>query len=290
MSNISAVTAVTTAVQSISNLILVTPQNTIGYQPQNQVGQPYNQPALLFNYEGENTSTFESDITDHYIEDNTAIQDQIALKPLIVTVQGYIGELNDIPPNSVFQAAFVIANKLTNISAYAPQLSVTALNAYNEAVFGYETALNAANSAISAVQSITGLLGGSTGESVIVNNQLSLQRNQTQQQQMYTQLFGYYSQRTLFTIQTPWAIFENMAIMSCKATQSADTRVISDFTITFKQLKFASVLTEASGLFNNTEFQGRLLNQGANVTNLGTSSLLSSPTANLSTSVSSLTK
>jgi uncharacterized Fe-S center protein len=39
-----------------------------------------------------------SDITDHYIEDNTAINDHIALKPEIIRVEGLVGELKyEIP-------------------------------------------------------------------------------------------------------------------------------------------------------------------------------------------------
>src|SRR6185312_8744514 len=102
MPDLSSLASITTAATALSNLILVNPQKTIGYQPQNapsnngqtaQLG-----PSLLFHYEGEQTASLESDITDHYIENNTAIQDQIALKPVIITTHGFIGELNDIPP------------------------------------------------------------------------------------------------------------------------------------------------------------------------------------------------
>src|SRR6266576_7254366 len=102
MGNISALSQLTSAATALSNLILVSPQTTIGYQPQNtptqngQTNQP--PPALLFHYEGEQTASLQSDITDHYIEDNTALQDQIALKPEETTTHGFIGELNDVAP------------------------------------------------------------------------------------------------------------------------------------------------------------------------------------------------
>jgi len=97
MANLSVLSSSTTSMTALSNLALVVPQvaglfassanpkNTVGYQPQNpqnllgQIGG--GQPALLFHYEGEQRATIESDITDHYVEDNTAIQDQIALRP-----------------------------------------------------------------------------------------------------------------------------------------------------------------------------------------------------------------
>src|ERR1700729_4349756 len=121
MGNISALSQVTTAATALSNLILVSPQSTIGYQPQNAPlanGSPTQPPpSLLFHYEGEQVVSLQSDITDHYIEDNTALQDQIALKPEEVTTHGFIGELNDVAP-PILAAVQAIADKLTVIDAY----------------------------------------------------------------------------------------------------------------------------------------------------------------------------
>src|SRR5271170_7629799 len=122
MSTASLSTA-TTGITALSNLIVVSPQSTTGYQPQNPpsasgvISTAQQPPAILFHYEGEQTVALESDITDHYIEDNTAIQDQIALKPVMITTHGFIGELNDVPPSflSLLQSA---SQKLTTISAY----------------------------------------------------------------------------------------------------------------------------------------------------------------------------
>lgn len=280
MSNIPPIATITTAATAIGNLILVTPQSTVGYQPQDVPQSPsqtlpnYSQPSLLFHYEGENTSTFSSDITDHFVEDNTAVQDQIALKPILITTQGFIGELNDIPPNKIFAAAYTAANKLTGVSAYAPALSITALLAYNEALFAYTTAANTVNSAVSAFNSLTG--NASSGTSVITSGGITIQPNQTKQQQYYQQFFQYWNTRTLFTVQTPWAIFTNMAIQSCRAIQANDTTVISDFEITFKQIRFAVNLTAAALYSNNANMNGPLNAQAAPVVQNGTNALTTS--------------
>lgn len=240
--NLSSLAPLTTGATALSNLILVSPQATIGYQPQNlsaQNASPKQQPpALLFHYEGEQTATLTSDITDHYVEDNTAIQDQIAIKPTEVTTHGFIGELNDVAPQGLdlIQQA---AQKLTVVSAYTPVLSATAILAYDEAFQLYQVANNAINSAVSTWSSIT----GSGGESVITGQDgfpIAQEPNQNQQQTYFQQFYGYYAARTLFTIQTPWAVFQNMAIKSLRAIQSAETNVITDFEITFKQMRFAS--------------------------------------------------
>ena len=267
MPNLSAISAVTTAATALSNLILVSPQTTVGYQPQNAIGSngasTQLPPSLIFNYEGEQTASLESDITDHYIEDNTALQDQIALRPETITTHGFIGELNDIAPPGL-SAVQTVANKLTIINAYTPVLSATALLAYNEAFQAYQIGANAVNSAISSWSSLTGSKG--SGQSVIGSSGLISQSGQNKQQIAFQQFYGYWRNRTLFTVQTPWAVFANMAIKSLRAIQDAETNVITDFEISFKMIRIA-----ATSILPGFSTQGRLTSQVASLVNNGTS-------------------
>lgn len=279
MANLSGLSAITTAATSLSNLILVSPQKTVGYQPQSVNGvQAEQPPSLLFHYEGEQTVGIESDITDHFIEDNTAIQDQIALKPETVTTHGFIGELNNVKP-ALFGLLNTLANKLTVIDAYAPGLSKTAINAVNQADQLYQVGSKAANSAVSAWSSITGQDGENViGSSGIQNGAFNaatgqISGNQSKQQVIFQQFYGYWRARTLFTVQTPWAVFQNMAIKSLRAIQDAETRVITDFEVSFKMIRTASTAT-VLGIADIS--QGRLIAQAAGITNLGTSTPSSS--------------
>lgn len=249
--NISGLASAQNAALTLSNLILVTPNTNPLYQAQSAplTGRgttPLITETFLFHYEGEQVLTLESDITDHYIEDNTAIQDQIALRPEMYTTHGFIGELNDVVPPLLEPLKFV-ADKLTVVGAYTPGLSQTAILAYNQAFQTYQTATTLVNNAVNAWNSIN---NGS--------------QNQTKQQLYYTKLQGYWRNRTLFTIQTPWATFNNMAIKTLRAIQDAETRVITDFELTFKKVNFATTL-----LFSPIR-QGRLGAQGATETNNGT--------------------
>lgn len=269
--NLSVLSPITTAATALSNLVLVTPQKTQGYQPQTNGTANPSAPALLFHYEGENTATLESDITDHFIEDNTAIQDQWSLKPELVTVHGFIGELNDIAPPAL-AALKTLADKLTVIDAYTPVLSETALIAYDEAFLLYQTAANAVNSAVAAWSSIN----GQGGENVIDGNGLvggvfnpstgQVENIQNKQQTMFQQFYGYWNARTLFTVQTPWAVFQNMAILRLRAIQDAETRVITDFEVTFKMMRFADT-SLTPGL--SPIVQGRANSQTSGLVDLG---------------------
>ena len=275
MAQTLALTGGSTTLQTISsagalgNLLLAFPQSNAGYTPQSAPVTPGITPpvnpfsgllsagnAFLFNYEGEQTVYLESDITDHYIEDNSAIQDQIALRPELITTHGYVGELTDILPgiNQIVQAAI---QKLTLVSAFAPAFSVSAQNAINTAILAAEALASLKNSAIGALNTITPSGPNITGSAIF-------SPAQTNQSQAFQMFYGYWLNRTLFTIQTPWCIFQNTAIKTMRAIQDADTNVITDFEITFKVMRFTNTI-----LGGQIVGQGRYNNAAAGLVSLG---------------------
>jgi hypothetical protein len=64
----------------------------------------------------------DSDITDHYVEQNYAVQDHIALKPLRFTLRGLVGELVDSTPNAL-AAIFTQITGLATLGGLAPQFN-----------------------------------------------------------------------------------------------------------------------------------------------------------------------
>jgi len=234
-----------TDVNQISNIIMVNPQQNIGIRPQPLVDFNQGSPSILqtiipkpsesflFHIPTEDKASVSSDITDHYTEDNTALQDQISLKPVKLTLSGFIGELNNVTPAALLPLR-TAADRLTTIGAYAPVLSTAAIRAYNQAAQVYSAAITAANAATSVFDSVAGVFGRNR------------EAPQTQQQKAFTRLYALWKARQLFTVQTPWAIFNDMAIESMTATQNEDTRMISEFEITFKQMRFASTILTAS--------------------------------------------
>lgn len=277
MPDLSALSTATTTALGLSNLILVTPDD-VGYQPQNistNNGSVPQQPkTFLFDYEGEQTISLQSDITDHFIENNSAIQDQIALKPVTVTTHGYVGELNDVPPSKL-KLLKQIADKLIAVEAYTPQLTQAAIIAYNQAAQLYATGSNLLNNSVALWDS----LNGDSGTTTITGTTASISKNQNKQQIAFQMFYGYWTDRRLFTIQTPWAIFKDMAIMSLRAVQGEETRVVTDFEVTFKQMRFADTITTSTltSFFDPSNFQGRAFSQGASLVNLGTANLTSGP-------------
>lgn len=293
--SLSALQAGTTSALSLGNLVLVTPSQTLGYQPLNPPGNDGKPsakappPTLLFNYEGEQSIQLESDITNHFVEDNTSIQDQIALRPITFTTEGYIGELNDVVPELLKPLKFV-ADKLSSINTYVPQISASAQTAYNAAFFQYQSAENIRNAAVSAWSS---LITGGGGTNTIGNDGLggafdsgtgSIANNQNKQQVAFQQFFGYWDSRTLFNIQTPWAVLTNMAIKSLSAVQDAETRMISTFKVTFTKIRTAKSVSFSGNL--EKLFQSRGGPQSSKLVNLGTSA--GQPSTSVAAGLSSL--
>lgn len=279
----SVLSNATTAALALGNIALVVPSIANGftqsgaYQPQNPPlsdGTPSQLPqpkAFLFDYDGEQSTELMSDITDHFTESNNPIQDNIALKPVKIVTRGFISELNDIPP-SFLQIARTIAQKLSAVSAYAPSVSETAQIAYNQAFQAYQTAISLANAAVAAWSSIgtktsnPTILSGSEFSAAGLASGFSALSTQSRQQIAFQVFYGYWITRTLFTIQTPWAVHANMAIESVRAVQSEDTPTISTFECRFKQIRTVQSATDQSDIS-----QGRLSTMAQSQSNLGTS-------------------
>jgi len=256
--DLSALSNFTTSAGSLSNLILVTPGGR-GYQAQNgrdRDGQllPLSD-KFLFHYEGENSFSVQSDITDHFVEDNSTVNDNIALPPEEYSVSGFIGELNNVTPESLASLKLA-AEKLTILAPYTPELSITALNAYNSAFRAYAAARSIVNSAIETWDGVN---------------------NQNEQQKAFSKFYAYWKSRTLFTIQTPWAKLEDMAIRSLSANQDAETEEITSFDITFKKIRYAEVVFSvrsgngSTTTSDNSNFQNRAYDSNYTTKDLGVS-------------------
>ena len=265
----NTIPGLTAGADALANLILVTPQIDTGMQPQPRAYKTGERPTLprglLFSIKGEERVTIQSDITDHFVEDNTVFNNQIALRPEEYTVSGYIGELADITPEPL-QALRDVADKLLPLTAYTPLLTTTAQLAYNRAAFLYALGLKAADAAVQAWESVGGERPPNT--SFIDSGGLYVGRNQNKQQVMFQQLYGYWRNRILFTVQTPWAIFQNMAIKSITPIQSEETRMITNFDITFKMIRIADQ-SQGVGRTTVSDCQGRAAFQASPVTDFG---------------------
>lgn len=212
--------------QSIFSIInaLTNPQD---YQA---IVRPNNPPngiaGYIFDIVGEESMEMTSDITDHYLEDNTSIQDQISLKPEKVTIKGMVAELVYTTPTQPAQAPTV--NTLPLIDGFQPDFT-------NSQITLQFTALAAASAQPASVadsQSLFNYFNGSVG-----------QQSNTRQSKAFSYFYQLWKGRQLFSVETPWGIMNDMAIESLSPSQGEDTKYKTDFSITFKKLRFAQSVT-----------------------------------------------
>lgn len=194
--------------------------------------------GFVFNAEGEAREELSADITDHYAEDNKAIQDQVAIRPRRVTLKGYVGEVIYNGPTNPTSPIQNLAQKLTAITAFAPQLTAAATQTQQAIANPIAT-------------DFTGLLGNASNIYGLVKNALGSFGPTQNQQNAFNYFKALWQTSTLMGIQTPWEFITNMVIESVIAVQPEESRWITDFSVTFKEMRFAQTTTTSLNTASN---------------------------------------
>lgn len=180
--------------------------------------------GYVFDIIGNEEIAIDADITDHYVEANYAIQDHIALKPERFVLSGYVGELHDIFSHA-FISILTNAQSLGTIFGLAPEFSVQATRTYAKIA----SVASKAGEVLNQVKNIRDIF---TQKSTTA----------TRQQDAFKYFYDIWQSRQLCRVETPYGEFDNMAIESIRAKQDETTRLISDFSITFKKIRTAETV------------------------------------------------
>ena len=175
--------------------------------------------GLIFDWTGKERLELRSDATDSYTEDNTAIHDQIALTPERFTLDASTAEVifSPIQPSGSPPQP---ANPLPLNGPMVPTLTPGAEQAQ---------AANAAPTASPSASSTT-----------LFSYYKSLQSAApTRQALIVGFLYQLWKGRCLFTVETPWGIFDSMIIELCDSEQPEETLGQTDHRITFKKFNLA---------------------------------------------------
>lgn len=200
--------------------------------------------GFLFDIPLTENITMSSNITNHYIEDNTTLQDHIALNPISITLTGKIGELV-YKKEQALTFLSAIADRLAPLGILSPTQSLRA----QKAIAGANQALSAIASAKKTFNSL----------SDVFNDQPSLNR----QQDAFRKFEGFFEGRARLSIETPWRTYQDMVIEQFAADQDIESNDESTFTITFKQVKFVETKTNVGTLM------GRIQDQASSILNKG---------------------
>ena len=214
---------------------------------------------LVFSIIKTHRTSLNAQITDNYIEDNTALQDHIAFSPIVVTLSGLVGEnvltsaaaelqtQEQLLTARAFQNQILwgdrgewwegltnpsspLGNKLNTLSILIPASSNITQLAKNAVSQVYTSARR-------YIGAFAGFFNRNTA-SLPKSNRGNIENQKLQY--AYNVLQSTFYNRKACVIHTPWKSFQDMYIQSIEITQD-DVNHIMDVSVTFKQLNFASV-------------------------------------------------
>lgn len=232
--------------EGASNLVnkyVVSPINNLGLA------------GFVFDIEGDQKVDLSADATDHYAEDNVAIQDHIAIRPIIITLRGFVGELVDdrADPKSEIQK---IGEKLTIINSYVPVFT-SGMRQLKNNIFSNK-------------ESTTDYLDASIGGAIdIYSTYEKLNPPKTKQAKAFNFFRAMMEARQLVSVDTPYGFFDQMAIIAVGAIQPEATKYMSDFSITLKQFRLARTQLVSFNINDYNKYQGRLKGQASGLEDKG---------------------
>lgn len=210
--------------------------------------KPKNPPpgidGILFDIPLNETVNYSAQITDHFTEINSAIQDHAALEPLKITLTGKISELVYTKYEAM---AFLSA--VSSVLASIDVLSPSNALAVQRAIASAAAAAQAAKVLLAGYKTLSAIFSG--------------EPMQNNQQEIFSKFEKMFLSRTIMTVETPWKTYDSMIIESWTADQGEDSMLETTFTLNFKQLRFIGTET------NTGQLNGRIAQQASPVTQTG---------------------
>lgn len=194
--------------------------------------------GFVFHVAKDTTAEFENDITDHFIEDGTTVQDMIAYKPVRLTLTGFVGEFKNIVKDekSTLQKA---SEKLTQVTSYAKTVS-----AFAKQIPAVVDSWNNGDYLDAMVDGGTSLYG----------TYKDLNPSKSEQVKAFIFFEALRARGTTLKVSTPWKNYENMVIETLIAKQDETTNDITDFEVKLKQIRYVKTINKAK----QQSLQGRM--------------------------------
>lgn len=219
--------------------------------------------AFLFDIKEDYKLRLQSEITDHWTEENFVVNDHVANKPIEIELTGKVNEVRlnqywrtksneetksekkgkglwSAGESFVSNTADRFAEKAGSLTQFAPNIVNQAIQLKNSVKMAY----NAANKAKQFVNKLKSI----GDESVPMNKNNTIKREQvdkfnnkpSRQFNFVRKWFcAWWQSKTPFILVTPYGTFYNMYIIDFNATQGKETAYTTNVAIKFKQLNIA---------------------------------------------------
>lgn len=203
---------------------------------QEDVSTPDNFIGVYFDIIQSHSVSIQNQITDNYLENNTAVQDHIAHAPLTVTLSGISAEVVYESPRSVIDAVYKGVNKFIG-KKFVHSLPKQGL--YTDKLIAlsalYPPVDNVTQLAKNAVQYVE----SSVNRYKTIINNLTGKNRETKLIKIYSDLIALRNGDVSLVVETPYATYENMYIQSISLSQG-NQDYITDIQLTLKEVNFAN--------------------------------------------------
>lgn len=222
--------------------------------------------GFVFDYEGDDQISLESDITDHFAENNSSVQDHIALKPYRIVLRGFVSELFLPGTNTgLFGALTTLQSKMGTVNAYlgryTPQALQTLQGSLSKAASTVQNYANTAAQYLNQAKNLASFFPVGGKVTINENGVVTTTGILTRQQSAFVALASLRDTRQIFNVLTPWTLIEGMAIESLVFIQSKESKSKSDIAVTMKQMRFVDIQSSPN-VMANTLGRANFQNQG----------------------------
>lgn len=191
--------------------------------------------------EGEQVS-MESDITDHYTDANTVMQDHVARRPILMTITGLQGEYF----YSIHEIEDLLANVtpvLSLVKQFVPKLSAATIQTkqnwskYREAQQGLAAYYATFDKGIPLNQSFNNLWNSLNGVDLFQLFQ-NLYKLKSAQARAFLYFDALWKSQAVFSVETTWKRYDNVMVQKVIALRERNAD-ITEFSVVLKQMNFA---------------------------------------------------
>lgn len=181
------------------------------------------------------TITLTSEATDHYTEDGSFLSDHIVLKPIQITLSGFVGNLVYRVPQkgSVEYAADQAASKLLAVNSFLGPLTQGAT----------QKAAAIVSQASYLANQVNALKKKGSNVVDFFKNGINGNKEPDPQTVAYHDLKALWKSKQIVSLQTYWEFFPTMSIVNITAQHDDLTDDYTDISVTLKELRLVNVET-----------------------------------------------
>lgn len=183
--------------------------------------------GFIFDIPDSESVTLATDITDHFTEDNSFINDHKVKLPIIISLSGFIGEKVFRQPGGIEGALQNLSNRLEVVDSYLGDFTPGAVQTAQKVVQQVEKTVSAINQTLDKIENVVGFFAGEGA-------------NPTAQEKAFNEIRALWDSNATVTVQTPWQYFGSMSIESVTFSQDGTTKEITDISVTLKEFRVAA--------------------------------------------------